>query len=755
MIESIPYQNFQSFIMRSPLFSFDFIESFISGSDTSEEQLVELCKNPVIQEAIFLASPDLYTPMQEWLKGEQKDAKKLERLRYSLTRYIIRMSSRPTPFGLFAGFCTGRWAEETRVELPPQSEYSRHTRMDMNYLCALALDLAKHPVIKEKIKFYPNSSIYPVGDQLRYVEYRYIKARRTHHIVAVDFSEYLQRVLQKAAQGALFKELAGILVDDEISFEEASEFIEELITSQLLVHDLEPAITGPEFLHQVLAVLEKIDGIDDIKKRLIRTAKSIDQIDRSKIGTTVSEYFRIVDDLKPLGTEFELKYMFQTDMVKPILHCTLNERIAEAVLSGAEVMNRLTPAPGATNLSQFRDAFMERYESREVPLLQALDTECGIGYRQTGYQGDISPLVDDLALPDTGSGASELRWNRIQAFLLKKYRQALADHKYEVELTDEDLRPFEARWDDLPDTFSTMVQIVDLQDDKEEQKERILMTGFGGSGAGNLLGRFCHADQATFDFVKDIAAKEAELNPDFILAEIIHLPEARLGNILLRPVLRDYEIPYLGKAAVSPEFQVKLTDLTVSVRGNRVILRSRSLDKEIIPRLTSAHNYSLRALPIYHFLCDLQTQNLRGGASFGWGVLAGEYDFLPRVVYKNIILSAATWNIRVNDIKHLFKIKENDKLQSAAAEWRESKQIPAYVDLADGDNRLLINLDNLLCLKTLFSVTKNRPSFQLSEFLYNKKNAFVKSKGGKEVFTNEFILSFHRTKPRKELLRET
>lgn len=743
MKESIPYQNFQRFILRSPLFPFNFVESFISGKTTSEEQLREVCQNPVIRESIFLASPDLYAPMQEWLKGELKDAKKLARLRYSLVRYIIRMSSRPTPFGLFAGFNIGKWAEQTRIELPPQSEYSRHTRMDMNYLCALALDLAKHPVIKEKIKFYPNSSIYPVGDQLRYVEFRYIKARRTHHIVAVDHSDYLQRVLDKAADGAYFKEMAELLVDDEITIKEAAEFIEELINSQLLVHDLEPAITGPEFLHQVLAVLEPIDGIDDIKKRIIETKEAIERLDSSKIGTTTQDYFRIVDNLKPLGTEFELKFMFQTDMVKPTIHCTLDQSVAADVLAGVEVMNRLTPAGSDTNLSRFRDAFMERYESREVPLLQVLDTECGLGYRQTNYQGDISPLVDDLALPDTGAGSTELKWNNIQSFLFKKYRQAISGGKYELELTDDDLKPFEPRWDDLPDTFSTMVQLVR---DKGEngQKAKIFMTGFGGSGAGNLLGRFCHADRDTFDYTKEISAKEAELNPDVIFAEIIHLPEARIGNILLRPVLRDYEIPYLGKPAVGPEFQVKLSDLSVSLQRNRVVLRSRRFNKEIIPRLTSAHNYSLRALPIYHFLCDLQTQNIRGGAGFGWGVLANEYDFLPRVIYKNLVLSPATWNVKKDDVKHLFKIKDDDELSRAVGEWRDADNIPAYVDLADGDNKLLINLENLLCVRTLFSVVKNRPGFQLTEFLYDSGSSPVSSEEG--VFTNEFILSFHRTK---------
>jgi hypothetical protein len=740
MIQKILYQNFSSFILRSPLFPFNFLDTLISDPLTSEERLMEVCRLPVVEEAIFLASPDLHEQMQQWLKGELTDRGKKERLHYGLMRYILRMSTRPTPFGLFAGFSIGHWDKEGRVELPEQSRYERHTRLDMNYLCALAQDLAKHPVIKENLLYYPNSSIYPVADQLRYVEYRYRDARRTHHIVAVDHSEYLQRVLDRAAKGAYLKELAELLKDEEITIEDARDFINELIDSQVLVNQLEPAITGPEFLDQILTILEPIEGIDSIKRIVLQTREALQQIDKSQIGTTTANYLRIAEDLKQLETGFELKFLFQTDMVNPTLHCLVEWGLVNDLLKGFDIMNKLTPKRATSTLTQFRDAFFERYETREVPLLEALDTESGIGYRQTGSAGDVTPLVDDLALPST-TESSELKWDRVQAFLFIKYKEALTGSKYEVELTDKELEPFESNWNDLPDTFSAMVQIVEDKNETSPRK-KVLVSGFGGSSSGNLLGRFCHADPATDAFVKEITQKEKELNPNVLLAEIIHLPESRVGNVLLRPVLRQYEIPYLAKAAVPPEDQIKLQDLMVSVRGNRVVLRSKRLNKEVVPRLTNAHNYSFNALPVYHFLADLQTQGLRGGLGFNWGALANEYEFLPRVVYRNIIFSPATWNIRQDEIKDLLKIKDDRQLVEALQKWREKKNMPPQVLLADSDNKLFINLNNALCIKTLFSVTKKRRGFQLVEFLFNPDNAVVKSKEG--VFTNEFIFSFHK-----------
>lgn len=743
----IQYFNFPQLILRTPLFPVNFLNSVLSDSSSDYLKLREVCSQKEIQEAIFLASPNLHEKLIKWLDGKLDDPKEETRLPYALMRYLLRMCTRCTPFGLFAGFSLCEWGEETKITFPPLSKYERHTRLDMNYLCALAMDLAKHDQIKEKLKFYPNSSIYQLGDQVRYVEYRYQNSNRTHHIVGVDDSEYLQRVLERAKTGATADELSDLLVDEEITKEEAIEFLQELIESQLLVSELEPSITGPEFLDQVLEVLGSIEEAAPIVKILENTRKRIQNIDASPIGKTQKDYIGIAEELKSLGTDYELKFLFQTDMVKPTQENSLRFRVAHHVMKGLEVMNKMSSAPSRTNLSQFKDAFYERYEDREVPLIQALDTESGVGYIQDGSNaGDVAPLVDDLILPGR-QGSSELSWDGINSLMLKKYHQAIANGDQVAQLEDKDLESYEARWDDLPDTISVMAKIL-VEDTPEGPAERIIMEGAGGSSAANLLGRFCHADADTLEFVKSITDREAQLHSDAILAEIIHLPESRLGNILLRPILREYEIPYMAKSSVSQDHQIGLDDLFLSVRRNRLVLRSKRLNREIIPHLSTAHNYSMNALPIYHFLCDLQTQNIRSGVGFGWGPLANEYEFIPRMCYKNLILSHMSWNVQVEELKPLLKMKDNEALLKEIGDWRKKKRIPERVSLSDGDNKLMIDLTSIICVKTLFSVVKNRPSFKLTEFLWNRDNALVNE--GDDYFTNEFVLSFFKKDITKE-----
>jgi len=387
-----------------------------------------------------------------------------------------------------------------------------------------------------------------------------------------------------------------------------------------------------------------------------------------------------------------------------------------------------------TNLSQFKENFIKRYEEREMPLPFVLDNELGIGYNGN-TSGDISPLVDDLAVPRTNSPSNDSH-SPIQPILLQKYQQSL---QRVIELTDEDVKGVEAVWDDLPPTISVMCQV--LQDD--EKGSSVYIQSAGGHSAANLLGRFCHLDEQILNHTLNIAEKETQMKPDVIFAEIVHLPESRIGNILLRPVLRPHEIPYLAKPSVSREYEIRPDDLFVSVKNKRIVLRSKRLNKEIIPRMSTAHNYSgQNPMPVYHFLCDLQHQNGRTVLGFFLNDAAQQLDYLPRVVYKNCILSQARWTVRGKETKTFVEIKDDSELLQKIKEWQKMRNIPDKVLLADGDNELYVDLNNPLSIRVWLSIVKKRPSFRMEEFLFDPATAVVHGPEG--VFTNEFIFAFYR-----------
>src|SRR5690606_26579118 len=139
------YNSFSNYILRTPLLSFDFYKELTSKENISTEKLKEVFKNLIIREAIFLASPVLYEELVKWEQGEINDTKQKDKMIFSFLKYPSRMSSRCTPFGLFAGCELGNIENNnTNIVLKGIEENKRPTRLDMNYLVALSKNLAKN-----------------------------------------------------------------------------------------------------------------------------------------------------------------------------------------------------------------------------------------------------------------------------------------------------------------------------------------------------------------------------------------------------------------------------------------------------------------------------------------------------------------------------------------------------------------------------------------------------------------------------------
>jgi lantibiotic biosynthesis protein len=211
--------------------------------------------------------------------------------------------------------------------------------------------------------------------------------------------------------------------------------------------------------------------------------------------------------------------------------------------------------------------------------------------------------------------------------------------------------------------------------------------------------------------------------PDAILAEIVHLPAARIGNILMRPLLRNYETPYLAQSGVAHTHQILVTDLYVSIKQNTVVLTSKKLGKQVIPRMSTAHNTNKSTLPIYQFLCDVQWQEHPSSFYWHWGVLNTK-SYLPRVTYKNITLKRAQWILQKKDHQEIVKNKQLNLVDYFSV-VKEKLRMPQYVLLAEGDNELLLDLHHKACLDIVTDTLLKKETITLLEFLELPENCLV------------------------------
>lgn len=714
------------FIIRTPRNSFNLVKTYFNKS------VEVLFSQPNIQESIRIASLDLYNKLKKRFILENKEK---ERAKNSLIRYMNRMSTRCTPFGLFAGCSLGKIDKYTHLTL--SSKIVRHTRLDMNYLCSLSQYLAEIPEIKYKLKYYPNSSLYALGNVYRYIEYQYVKDVRIHQVSSVKRTFYLNKIIQFSYKGISIEDLYPCITNEYIQKENSINYIDSLIKSQILVPEIDLSVTGNDFLAQIISILDK-RCVDCKYSDMLKHIQSIlKEIDTSQIFL-LSKYEEIENIVKKNGAPYN-KYLLQVDMNNAFINSTMGVSIKKEILSSVIFLNKIKSFHKKSNLLKFQEEFIKRFEGREIPLSIALDPEIGIGYPVESSWKDISSLLNGFNLPLNKEALKNVNYGAIESILLKKIT-AQNNSSMEIELKDEDFKDAKENWDDLPDTFSVLLEII--KDDKKDTLIRL--KSIGGSSAANLVARFAYTDKKIDRFISEIVRKEESLHPKSILAEIVHLPDSRVGNVLYRPHLRNYEIVYLANSTMPKDKIIYASDIMLSINKGKLFLRSKQLNKEIIPYLTNAHNYSLSTIPIYRFLCDLQCQNKRTSLSFDMGFLYDELPYIPRIRYKNTILSLATWNVQTEGINHLVSIKNDKDLLSEANSWRVENKIPNCCLLSDFDNDLFVDWSDISCLRSFLSLVKNRKYFRLTEFIYNENDAVVRDESG-NGYLNECVLTLIKT----------
>jgi thiopeptide-type bacteriocin biosynthesis protein len=705
-------------------------------------RLEDIVTTPQFRDALFVASPSLAAAVDVWRK--EPDSDKGRAAERSLVSYFLRAAARPTPFGLFAGCTTGTIGERTCMRLGQGARYRRHTRLDMDYLWALADAVERDPVLRQELGYRPNSSLYQVGDRLLFAEARQEKGGRSYRLVAVGATPYLMQTLARARDGAPLDALAAALVDDDITRAEADEYIAELASSQVLVADIRPQLTGAPPADTFAAALGRHVRDASLAHRLGEANRCLAAIDAGGIGAPAERYRAAAAVLDGLPVSPDPSRFVQVDMMKPADEVTLAMDAASELLKGVEILHALSGYRRHEGLTQFREQFTRRYETREIPLAQALDEENGIGFERSGsLAAEAAPLLAGLPLSRGQDHSGQ--WARRDTFLLDKLTRALAVGSCEITIKaseaaavrDSDALP-------LPDAFHVVAALAaDGKQAMSRDDFRVVLHAASGPSGVRLLGRFLHADDELHQLVRTHLAAEEALHPECVFAEVVHLPEGRVGNILSRPVLRGYEIPYLGRSGAPADRQLPVSDLLVSVQGERIVLRSRRLGCEVLPRLTTAHNHIGRGLGVYRFLCALQYQQVTPGITWDWGPL-GWAPFLPRVVSGRVILSRARWNLGESALA-AFREPRGARQFAAVQRLRERLRMPRYVALADGDNELVVDLDNVLSIETLAHEVRARASAPFVELIPGPDQ--LCASGPEGPFAHQIIVPFVRSSP--------
>lgn len=507
-----------------------------------------------------------------------------------------------------------------------------------------------------KACFFVNNSLYTLAGKHYLLQYIDEKYRQ----ISLERFEALDAVIEAAASGISYPEAEGILKSYDFTKEESAAVIRELTVEQVLYtgYEFRQSETLKDHLHRLPAAILP-ESCEKISTPYTFTVYPDAEIDRALIRD-------ILEDIKKLGGLFKKE-------------------------------------PNA-RLEAFRVDFSRRFEGKEVPLCQVLDPEFGIRYGTYNLvpSGEIAA---QLEVPPPASEAQP----SLQKLLLDKYIACTTTGGDEITLTSDEVKGHAPEENISSYIFGSIL--------RNGPDLRFLLKQAGGSSAVNLMSRFSLGNSTLADKLHEITRYEQSVS-DALLVEVIHLPEGKIGNVVLHAPFRDHQVCYLGHDAGA---SIPLSDLLVSVSGDEVILRSKKFNQRVIPFLSHAHNYG-HGLPIYSFLGDLQPAGAQ--FSFDWGALK-DREYLPRVVFGRLILSRATWNLSAKNFEQV------------------RKTLPRHIAIMEADNELYLDLEQPLCRKILRDHLRKNERVRVQEFLYTPESCFIDERA------SEIIIPVAGKNPRK------
>jgi thiopeptide-type bacteriocin biosynthesis protein len=772
------------FVLRTPLLPFDeFVrwgelprQEDIAGLDhiaTAQivwegdikflrQRLREIVDRPEIRYALYIGSPSLEASIDYWIQNP--DSKKGLQTERALVRYFGRMTGRPTPFGLFSGCSVGASGNTNGVVrdallLQSRSQYRLSLRLDFQCIAAFANALRTIPEIAEDIAYRPNSSLHKTGDIWHYLQLQDSGPNASYSLVKIYNDKYLEAALTRAQNGCRIRDLRQALIEldttDAIESQEATTYIQELIEAEVLVAELAPSLTHEDPLSDLISQLDRIPSATGPAHILKLAKDKMSAVQELGLNGSPAHYNTISAALKSIPGALELTSVFQVDMIKPQEALGLSNTVVSEFKQGIELLIAMgaNASDMPRKLNGFRERFRHRYGHAWKPLADVLDEETGIGV-DSDHNDTGSKLIRELGL---GRRKDPPRNPLREPYLTLLRKLVENSNQRELLIEAADFPALDTTPYTLPDAFSLVGSVVAKSTDAIRCGDfKVILRSGGGPSGASMLGRFCNADPELNHLVQHHLRREESMNPNAIYAEVVHLPQSRMGNILQRPVLRDYEIAYLGRSGAAADRQIPVSDLWVTVTStNEILLYSERLKKRIIPRLTAAHAFNQRRYPsVYRFLGYLQYEHSTNVPTFAWGPLES-LPFLPRVTAGRTVLSLARWRISQKEVEG---IVAKDRYSSflAMQELRQAKGLPQWISFIQRDENLPVDLDNALSVDAFVHVLKRAGEAVLQEMYPSSAELCVSGPEGR--FQHEILIPFIRqrqqavTRPTDETL---
>ncbi|GHO49213.1 lantibiotic dehydratase family protein [Ktedonospora formicarum] len=698
----------------------------------SLETLAQYVGHPLVEQALIIASPSLYRALHELPTQQVDKDRRTSRAYERLLRYLIRMSSRPTPFGTCAGVAFGSFAQKSNLQLGEKRMLA--LRPDMRWLSAFLSSIEERFLSSLKVQVSTSLTLLGQRACIWQQKHRGTQSER----VWLRMTPLLQTVCLHARQPIYYIDLKHKLLSDfpHVRDEHMETFLRTLCQRGVLLTTLFP----PDDVEPLAYVRSQLQTNTEVAP-LVKQLCSFQNLFRRHQALTNAQLDAIQQQQSTLTPHFE-DVTLHVDTRQSLNQHELTSEIGKKAASIAETLLRLGLYPlGLPSVHRARKLFLERHEEQEVPLLDLFRPE---GVFDNLYQQDMD--LNDLPT------RQQQRITERNHFLRMLAMQAVNARQKHIELTPDLIERLSCcpATQELspPALLDLYMQVMAESQDAIDQGKwygYASLLPLGGRSYRRFLHLYEH-DESVQSQIRDLWRIDDALNPETLHATLAMYPSnMRDLNVMHGPLSNQYILPLHRASLSSTEQTIFPDDVLVSVLSGQFLLRSRFHNKPI--RVTQPHMLSFTHLPpMARFLLEASHDGEAFPGAFQWGA-AGDLPFIPRLVQGNTILSPAQWTLMEAILQLENHIVEPVDWFRAIQHWRGQWNVPRYVYLLEKEDRLLLDLECVLMVdllrQELFKKGREKKQLQLQEAPPLEQMAWLRDQKGIS-YLSEFVIPLTR-----------
>jgi lantibiotic biosynthesis protein len=205
-------------------------------------------------EAVEVASPTLARRVRQVCDGSQLREREVRRAVLSVIRYRQRLTSRATPFGLFAGAATARLGSTPAARFG--LKHHAFARVDTEWLGEVITHLEASREVRHRL-WVVNNNLAFVRDEQLVVGCQQQSGGKEPAEVAIAYTRAVRMALQAAQTPVLLADVADKLATEfpDRSQSVIDRMLARLVAQGILITNLRPPMTSTDPLSHVLAVL--------------------------------------------------------------------------------------------------------------------------------------------------------------------------------------------------------------------------------------------------------------------------------------------------------------------------------------------------------------------------------------------------------------------------------------------------------------------------------------------------------------------